>query len=124
VEYKYVMGKVFCLVIIGCVAAQGTLASATEQPQRTIPCGEIIKATQFPYPQRRLVLGAVSVPSAYLVRSYPTLETPWRYFAKQGMVVKSGTLVTHGSARVAEAGRDLVGQQRPPCLSHDPNSGL
>lgn len=90
----YVMHKVICLVIIGCVAAQGALASATERPQRTIPCGEIIQTTRFPYPQRRLVLGAVSVPSAYLVRSYPTLETPWRYFAKEGMVVKSGTSVT------------------------------
>jgi hypothetical protein len=88
------MGKVFCLVIIGCVGAKGTLASTAERPQRTIPCGEIIKTTRFPYPGRRLVLGAASVPSAYLVRSYPTLETPWRYFAKQGMVVKSGASVT------------------------------
>ena len=87
------MGKVFCLVIIGCVAAQGAVASATERPQRTIPCGEMIMTTRFPYPQRRLVLGAVSVPPAYL-RAYPTREPPWRYFGKSGMVVKSGTSVT------------------------------
>lgn len=99
------MGKVFCLVIIGCVAAPGTLASAAESPQRTIPCAEWIKTTRFPYPQRRLVLGAVSVPSAYL-RAYPTLETPWRYFAKQGMVVKSGTSVT---ISVPPAWRNRVG---------------
>jgi hypothetical protein len=99
------MGKVFCLVIIGCVAAQGTVASTAERPQRTIPCGEFIKITQFPYPQRRLVLGAASVPPAYL-RAHPTLETPWRYFAKSGMVVKSGTSVT---ISVPPAWRNLVG---------------
>jgi hypothetical protein len=89
------MGKVFCLAIIGCVAAQGTFASATERPQRTIPCGEFVKITPFPYPgnSRRLVLETVSVPGAYLPRTYPTLETPWRYFAKQGIVVKSGASV-------------------------------
>jgi len=89
------MGKVFCLVIIGCVAAQGAFASTADRPQRTIPCGEIIQTTRFPYPgnPRRPVLAAVSVPPAYL-RAHPTLETPWRYFAKNGMVVKSGTSVT------------------------------
>jgi hypothetical protein len=107
------MRKVFCLVIIGCVAAQGTLASAAERPQRTIPCGEIVKITRFPYLgnsqrryQSRLVLGAVSIPPAYLVRASPTLETPWRYFAKHGMVVKSGTSVT---IRVPPAWRNRVG---------------
>jgi hypothetical protein len=95
VEYKYAMGKVLCLVIIGCVAAQGTLASTAERPQRTIPCAEQIDIVRFPYvgASRRLVLGAVSVPPAYL-RAYPTRETPWRYFAKSGMVVRSGTSVT------------------------------
>jgi hypothetical protein len=107
VGYKYVMGKVFCLVIIGCVAAQGTFASTAERPQRTVPCGEIIKTTGFPYPgnPRRPALGAVSVPPAYL-RAYPTLETPWRYFAKSGMVVKSGTSVT---ISVPSAWRNRVG---------------
>jgi hypothetical protein len=90
------MGKVACLVIIGCIAAQGTLASATERPQRTISCAEFVKITPFPYPGRRLVLGAVSVPAAYLPRTYPTTDKPppWRYFAKQGIVVKSGTSIT------------------------------
>jgi hypothetical protein len=86
------MGKVFCLVVIGCVAAQGTLASTTERPQRTIPCGEFVDVTRFPYPGYRLALGAVSVPRAY-GRSYPTAAA-WPYFAKGGVVVKSGRSVT------------------------------
>ena len=90
--YKYVMGKIFCLVIIGCIAAQGTLASTSERPQRTIPCGEQVKIVQFPYPGYRLVLGAVSVPRAY-GRSYPRAGA-WPYFAKGGIVVRSGTSVT------------------------------
>jgi hypothetical protein len=99
------MGKVFCLVIVGCVAAQGALARTTERPQRTIPCSEMVKVTQLPYPQLRLVLGTASVPPAYL-RAYPTLDTHWRYFAKSGMVVKSGTPVT---ISVPPAWRNLVG---------------
>jgi hypothetical protein len=92
--------SVLCLVVIGCAVAQGTLASAAERPQRTIPCRDHIDTTRFPYfgdsrPRfrSRLVLGAVSVPPAYL-RAYQTLQTPWRYFAKHGMVVKGGTSVT------------------------------
>jgi len=99
------MSKVFCLAIIGFAAVQGTLASRAERPQRTIPCGEIIETTRFPYLGMRLVLGAVSVPPAYL-RAYPTLETPWRYFAKHGMVVKSGASVT---ISVPSAWRKRVG---------------
>ena len=90
------MGKVFCLAIVGCIAAQGAFANATERPQRTIPCSEFVRITPFPFPGRRLVLGAVSAPGAYLPRTYPTEDKPppWRYFAKQGLVVKSGTSVT------------------------------
>jgi len=100
------MRMALCLIAIGCVAAQGALASAAEQPQRTIPCDEIIDITRFPRP--RLVLGAVSVPPAFLVRSYggPLDAAPWRYFAKHGMVVKSGAAVT---ITVPSAWRTRVG---------------
>ena len=86
------MGKAFCLVVICGVAAQGTPASTGERPQRTIPCGEFVAVTQFPYPGYRLVLGAVSVPRAY-GRAYPRAGA-WPYFAKGGVVVKSGSSVT------------------------------
>ncbi len=105
------MRSLFCLIVVGCVATQGVVAQAAPQPQRTIPCREIIDYTTFPYPnsqprhQARRVLGAVSVPPAYL-RAYRTLETPWRYFAKSGLVVKSGTSVT---ITVPSAWRKRVG---------------
>lgn len=87
-----VMGKVFCLAIVAFVAAHGTLASTGERPQRTIPCDEFVDVTRFPYPGARLVLGAVSVPRAY-GRAYPR-SGAWPYFAKGGIVVKSGTSIT------------------------------
>ena len=92
------MRTLFCLIVVGCVATQGVVAQAAPQPQRTIPCREIIDFTTFPRlgssnPRRR-ILNSVMAPPAYLVRAHPTLETPWRYFAKSGMVVKSGASVT------------------------------
>jgi hypothetical protein len=58
--------------------------------------------TRFPYlgnrqPEHRyrLVLGVVSVPPAYLAQIVPTGEWPWRYWRKQGLVVRaSGESVT------------------------------
>jgi len=96
------MGKIFCLVIIACVAVRETPASTTEEPQRTVPCGESVAVTQFPYPGYRLVLGAASVPRAY-GRAYPSAA--WPYFAKGGVVVKSGRSVT---LRVPRAWRKRV----------------
>jgi hypothetical protein len=89
--------KALSLVIVGCVAAQGTFASTSERPQRTIPCGDSIQIVQFPYPGKSglmTVLGAVSVPGAPLGRANGPRETAWPYFAKQGIVVKSGASVT------------------------------
>lgn len=98
---KDVVRWVICLVVTGCLAAPGALADAADKPQRTIPCAEMIDVTTFPFLgssqrryQSRLVLGAVSVPPAFLDRSYPTEQTRWPHFAKHGMVVKSGASVT------------------------------
>jgi hypothetical protein len=98
--YKHGVRRLFCLIVIAGVPAQGVMAQTIPQPQRTIPCSEIIDFTPFPYygsPNRRdrsrLVLESVMAPR-YLPHAYPTRETPWRYFSKQGLVVKSGTSVT------------------------------
>jgi hypothetical protein len=98
--YKYVVGKAFCLIVISCVAAQGMVAQAAERPQRTIPCNEAIFHTPFPRlgssnprDQARLVLDSVMAPPAYLLQTFPTGETPWRYFSKRGLVVKNGKSV-------------------------------
>jgi hypothetical protein len=95
------MRTLFCLVVGGCIAAQGMVAQAAPRPQRTIPCSEIIDVTPFPRlgssnprDQARLVLNAVMAPPAYLVQTSPTRTRPWRYFSKRGMVVKGGKSVT------------------------------
>ena len=83
------------------VAALGTASAlGARAPDsvrgRTVPCGEIIDVTPFPQwgnaqPQyrNRLVLDAISVPPAFLQQVSPSGETPFRYFSKWGMVVRS-----------------------------------
>jgi len=93
------MLKRLCVCLAGCCAALAltVAASATDNPQRTIPCSEIIGVTKFPYlgssqvrRRYRLVLDAVSVPPAFLEQSEPTGEKPWTHWAKSGMVVRAG----------------------------------
>jgi hypothetical protein len=88
---------VFCATV-GLVCAAGVMASAASPTAgRTVPCRESILGTKFPYvgssrPQYRyrLVLGAVSVPPAYLAQVVSTGETPWAYWRKTGLVVRAG----------------------------------
>ena len=72
-------------------------SAASPTPGRTVPCRESILGTKFPYvgssrPQYRyrLVLGAVSVPPAYLAQVVSTGETLWAYWRKAGLVVRAG----------------------------------
>jgi len=64
-------------------------AHATPAPP-TVPCDEIIRHTTFPYRGYRLVLGAVSVPPAYLAQVFATGQRPWAYWRKAGLVVRAG----------------------------------
>jgi hypothetical protein len=63
---------------------------------RTVPCTEVIDRTTFPYrggsaPTRRyrLVLGAISVPPAYLQQIVENDDPAWPYWRKQGIVVRA-----------------------------------
>ena len=65
---------------------------------RNLTCGETIGVTRFPYLgnsqpqyQSRLVLGAASVPPAYLAQVVATHDQPWRYWRKAGLVIRSGS---------------------------------
>jgi hypothetical protein len=90
------------LLVIFCAAAgfasvAGTTTAASPTSGRTVPCGESIDSNRFPYVgdrrpryRYRLVLGAVSVPPAYLAQVVPTGETPWAYWRKAGLVVRAG----------------------------------
>jgi hypothetical protein len=73
----------------------GASLGARATPERTVHCGDSIDTTRFPYlgssqPKQRyrLVLGAVSVPPAYLRQVVATNERPWRYWRKAGIVVR------------------------------------
>ncbi len=82
----------------GFASVAGAMASAaSETSGRTVPCGESIDINRFPYVgdrrpryRYRLVLGAVSVPPAYLAQVVPTGEKPWAYWRKAGLVVRAG----------------------------------
>jgi hypothetical protein len=71
-------------------------------PERTVPCGEAIDLTRFPYignrrPEHRyrLILGVVAVPPAYMAQVVATGERAWPFWRKQGIVVRaSGESVT------------------------------
>src|SRR5205807_3874368 len=72
-------------------ALPAIVAAAHATPvARTVPCDEIIRHTTFPYRGYRLVLGAVSVPPAYLAQVVPTGQRPWAYWRKAGLVVRAG----------------------------------
>src|SRR3989442_6970974 len=83
---------------VGLVCAADVMASAASRtPGRTVPCRESIDGTKFPYVgssraryRYRLVLGAVSVPPAYLAQVVPTGATSWAYWRKAGLVVRAG----------------------------------
>ncbi len=84
------------LLVVVSVQAAGAATAGAPGRSRTVPCGEIIEQTRFPYLgssqpryRSRLVLDALSVPPAFLPQINPTGERPWRYFSKWGMVVRS-----------------------------------
>jgi hypothetical protein len=91
------MRKLLLLLgVTACLALAAAAAFASDEPQRTIPCEEVIGSTRFPYagsadPRYRLrtVLGAVSVPPAYLEQVFETRSRPWTYFSKHGLVARA-----------------------------------
>jgi hypothetical protein len=75
------------------IAATGGPATSTS-PERRVPCDEAIASTRFPYigsrtNPYRLVLGAVSVPPAYMTQVVRAGNPTWPYWHKQGMVVRN-----------------------------------
>jgi hypothetical protein len=77
------------LVGLVLLAAGGAFTSASSV--RTVPCGERIDTTRFPYPGYRAVLRSVSVPPGYLQQVVSTRPRPWGYWRKAGLVVRAGS---------------------------------
>jgi hypothetical protein len=97
----------------GLASVAGAPASgASGTSGRTVPCVESIDINRFPYVgdrrpryRYRLVLGAVSVPPAYLAQVVPTGEKPWAYWRKAGLVVRAGGSAVSISVPPAWRGR-------------------
>ena len=91
---KGAVGLLVVALLTGVVAG-----TALPAPGRTVPCREIIDSTMFPYLggyeaslRYRLVLGQVSVPPAYMEQVVPLRSEPrtrWRYWRKQGLVLRA-----------------------------------
>ena len=101
------------LLLVGVVA--GAAFAATPSPGRTIPCEEIILGTKWPYignrqPEHRYrtVLGAVSVPPAYLQQVEGPEPGAWPYWRKSGLVVKAGAGPVTVSLAPAWRGRAAI----------------
>jgi hypothetical protein len=76
--------------LIVVLAATGTALAAAAAPSATptVSCGTIIgEAASGHGGDRRVVLGVVSVPPAYLPQTVPTKSRPWRFWSKRGLVV-------------------------------------
>jgi hypothetical protein len=93
------MARLVLLGLLGSLALQsGAVAGPAAYPPRTrtVPCNETIDQTRFPYigssrpaHRYRTVLGAISVPPAYLQPIVNTGERPWPYWRKAGLVVRA-----------------------------------
>jgi hypothetical protein len=90
----------FICLLAAAVAMPTAWASGTtaQGRVRNLTCNDSIAVTRFPYLgnsqpryQSRLVLGAASVPPAYLEQVVATHEQPWSYWRKAGLVIRSGS---------------------------------
>ena len=79
------------LALIALVVATGTALAAATAPSATPPtvsCNTIIgHAASGHAGKRRVVLGVVSAPPAYLPQTAPPVSGPWRFWTKTGLVV-------------------------------------
>ncbi|HSC49975.1 MAG TPA: hypothetical protein VLD16_06900, partial [Gaiellaceae bacterium] len=79
---------------VGAVAA-ATARSVLASGRPSVPCSEIIERTSWPFLgsgdyRYRPVLGAVSVPPAYIPQVVQLGDGAWPYWEKAGLVVRAG----------------------------------
>jgi hypothetical protein len=82
--------RVALIIVLAAATATGTGLAAATAPSAipTVSCGTIIdEAASGHGGNRRIVLGVVSVPPAYLPQTVPTDSQPWRFWTKYGLVV-------------------------------------
>lgn len=91
--------RVLAALIVGgfvLFAGLATPSASTADVGRSVPCGDAIGFTKFPYlgnsrPENRYrrVLGVVAVPPAYMQQVVPSSQKPWPYWHKQGLVIRA-----------------------------------
>jgi len=125
------------IAAVGLAAPLGFAArSQALSLSQTVPCSASVHRARFPYLgdpgyRYRLVLGAVSVPPAYLRQVIATGNRPWRYWHKAGLVVRaSGQAVTVSVPRAWRArvaitwgNTGIVHSLRIAGCGHDPSQG-
>jgi hypothetical protein len=134
--------QIAVMIVASALAAPiaGAAITTSPAPRRTVPCDERIGTTKFPYLgnsqpryQYRLVLGAASVPPAYLEQVVATQDKPWAYWRKAGLVVRAnGEPVTVSVPKVwrtraaitwGNGGHGVFSSVRIAGCGSSPNSG-
>jgi hypothetical protein len=86
------VGRIVVLAVLAAAfgPAWVTTAAGTHPAVRTVPCSQVIDHPKFPYRSGgyRLVLGAFSVPPAYL-RQVVHVGGTWPYWRKAGLVIRA-----------------------------------
>jgi hypothetical protein len=76
------------IVVAGLLALPGVTATASSAP--TITCDDIVvPGGSFTWRPKRVVLGVVAVPPAYIRQTEPTGGRRWPYWSKAGLVVRA-----------------------------------
>jgi hypothetical protein len=91
--------RVFAAAIVAglaLVAGVSTTSASRADVGRTVPCGDAIGLTRFPYlgdsrpkNQYRQILRVAAVPPAYMQQVVPSSQKRWPYWHKQGLVIRA-----------------------------------
>jgi hypothetical protein len=82
------MVRALIAVVVLALAATAVGTSAPAPPTAT--CESVITpAGSFTWRPKRVVLGILAVPPAYIPQTVPTSERTWRYWSKAGLVVRA-----------------------------------
>jgi hypothetical protein len=74
------------------VLTSAAARSAPRPPPSTVACDKVVLLEKSGNAGgSRIVLGAVSVPSAYRPQVVPTGRRPWAYFSKAGLAIRGGS---------------------------------
>jgi hypothetical protein len=69
--------------------AGGAAESAPSPTSSDVSCESVVDLVgSARYGERRITLGVISTPPAYLSQVVPTDRSPWRYFSKAGLLIR------------------------------------